>query len=203
MSNTLDHFIITIAGGSGCGKSTLANNIKKRFPDQVEIIHFDDYQKNEEDIATLHQMKNWDHPHAINFDKLHKDCTALINGNSVNVMTKCSILNPSYEEKGRIPHTLLPKRILIIEGYLSLYDDRIRNLTDYKIFLDLPVEESIKRRNKITYNNESEYNKQILIPMHKQYVLPTKDHADVTINVLDNSIEQILQIIVDKISALL
>ncbi len=64
-------------------------------------------------------MRNWDHPDAVDFDSLFADLTNLINGNSVKVMTKSRVLNPTYEEKGRITHVLKPKKIIIVEGYMA------------------------------------------------------------------------------------
>lgn len=72
--------IIGIAGGSGCGKSTLAYALKDHYPDQIEVVHFDDYQREEADVPLLGNMKNWDHPDAINFEKLHTDLSSLKKG---------------------------------------------------------------------------------------------------------------------------
>ena len=38
-------YLIGIAGGSGSGKSTLAYGLQDNFPDLIEVVHFDDYQK--------------------------------------------------------------------------------------------------------------------------------------------------------------
>lgn len=195
-------FLIGIAGGSGCGKSTLSYGLKDKYSDLVEVVHFDDYQKEEVDVPFFEGMRNWDHPDAIDFEQLYNDLIDLKDGKKVSVMTKSSVLNPTYEEKGRIEHTLEPKKIIIVEGYMALQNEKIRNLFDYTIFLDIPIEESMKRRDKITYNDESEYNNKILKPMHKKYVEPSKDIADISIDVLKNNKDEVFRIVFEKLSKL-
>ncbi len=195
----MNHFLIGIAGGSGCGKSTLSYGLRDKYPDLIEVVHFDDYQKEEMDVPFFEGMRNWDHPDAINFEQLYSDLIQLKNNNEVEVMTKSSILNPAYEEKGRIKHVLRSKKIIIVEGYMSLYDKKIRDLFDFKIFLDIPISESMKRRDKITYNDESEYNNKILIPMHIKYVEPIKKTADLSIDVIKNTKDEVYKIVHDKL----
>jgi len=195
----MNHFLIGIVGGSGCGKSTLSYGLRDKYPDLIEVVHFDDYQREEIDVPVFEGMRNWDHPDAINFEQLYSDLIQLKNNKEVEVMTKSSILNPTYEEKGRIKHILKPKKIIIVEGYLTLHDNKIRDLFDFKIFLDMPITESKKRRNKITYNNESEYNKKILIPMYTKYVEPAKKIADLSIDVVKNDMDEVYRLVYDKL----
>ena len=147
-------------------------------------------------------MRNWDHPDAINFQQLYQDLLQLKEDKEVKVMTKSSILNPTYEEKGRIQHILIPKKIIIVEGYLALQNKKISDLFDLKIFLNISINKSMKRRNKITYNDESEYNNKILIPMHKKYVKPSKEIADLSIDVLKNDKDEVYKIVFDKLNEL-
>ncbi|MCK5026424.1 MAG: hypothetical protein KAS15_07530, partial [Nanoarchaeota archaeon] len=72
-------------------------------------------------------------------------------------------------------------------------------LFDFKIFLDIPISESMKRRDKITYNDESEYNNKILIPMHIKYVEPIKKTADLSIDVIKNTKDEVYKIVHDKL----
>ena len=198
----MNHFLIGIAGGSGCGKSTLSYGLRDKYPDLIEVVHFDDYQKEEINIPFFEGIRNWDHPDAINFEQLYSDLIQLKNNNEVEIMTKSSILNPMYEEKGRIKHILKPKKIIIVEGYMSFCNKEIRDLFDFKIFLDIPISESMKRRDKIIYNDEndeSEYNNKVLIPMHTKYVKPTKKTADLSVDVVKNNKDEVYKIVYDKL----
>ncbi|MBW2991126.1 dephospho-CoA kinase [Candidatus Woesearchaeota archaeon] len=195
----MEKYIIAIAGGSGCGKSTLAYSLKDRFPDLIEVVHFDDYHKKKEDLPLLNGMRNWDHPDAINFSQLYDDLKKLISGKDVEIMTKSSILNPEYEEKGRIHHLMQSKKIIIIEGYMVLLEEKIRKLCNLKIYLDIPLKLGLSRRDKVTYYDEDEYNKIILSPMQKKYVEPTKEFADIVIDVEKNSKEDVQKIVINKL----
>ncbi len=192
-------YFIWIAWGSGSGKSTVAYSLKDKYPDLIEIVHFDDYQREEQDVPFFEGMRNWDHSDAINFGSLYRDLLMLKEWEEVEVMTKSSVLNPDYEENWRIKHILKPRKIIIVEWYMTLVDDKVRNLFDLSIFLDIPIDESMNRRDKVTYNDESEYNNKILFPMHQKYVEPTKDFADLRIDVLKNDKEEVFDAVYNEL----
>ena len=73
----MNHFFVGIAGGSGSGKSTLSYRLRDNFPDFIEVVHFDDYIKEDKDVPFLEGMRNWDHPDAIYFEKLYQDLLLL------------------------------------------------------------------------------------------------------------------------------
>lgn len=184
---------IGIAGGSGSGKSTLAVALAKKYPDQIAILHLDDYGAKKEHIPMLNGFLNREHPDAIRFDDLHRDLHALQSGRAITVRTKSELYNPSYtlEEDNKIEYTIEPKHIIIVEGYLVFHDARIRDLMDKKIYLDMPIEESLQRRTKF---RDEEYFKKVLVPMHHQYIEPTKQYADVVIDVSTMNIDDMMAI---------
>ncbi len=190
------HYIIGIAGGSGCGKSTLAYGLQDKYPELVEVVHFDDYQKSGKDVPLDHGMCNWDHPAAINFDDLVRDIKMFKDGKNVKILTKSFRYNPAYEQKGRIPHIMKSKKIIIIEGYMALLDKRVRELLDYAVFLDLSFETMMKRRTKFI---NPEYTEKILLPMHTQHIEPTKEFANLKINVEKANKEEVLQQVIQKL----
>jgi len=89
-----------------------------------------------------------------------------------------------------------------MEGYLALYNERLRELYDFMIFLDIPIEESLKRRCKNIGYDDFKYNKLILKPMHKKYVEPTKKYADLVIDVVKNNKEEAMRIVENNLSIL-
>lgn len=193
--------IIAIAGGTGSGKSTLAYGILGKFPELIEILHFDDYQKLEPDVPIHHGMRNWDHPDAIDFDRLIHDLNQLRNGKDVKIMTKDKKLNPDYETSGRIriPGIIHSKKIIILEGYLALWNEKVRKVIDYSIFLDMPIEKSLKRRDKVIDDDAKEYNKKILMPGHIKYVESTKKFANLVIDVDKTDKEEMVPLVIQKL----
>lgn len=185
--------IMGLVGGSGAGKSTLAQTIFQKYPDQVSVLHFDDYQKLPDAIPLDEAtgMRNWDCPEAIDFDRLLHDLRQLKQGVSVSVSTKDRYLNPAYAQtKQRIAATIYPKRLVILEGYLVLYKAEVRDLLDFSIFLDLDHETRMRRRDKFL---SPSYESEILAPMHLQFVLPTRRFTDLLISVADKSFEQVFE----------
>ena len=193
--------IIAIAGGTGSGKSTLAYSLLEKFPEFIEIVHFDDYQKLEPEVPIHQGMRNWDHPDAVDFDRLIHDLNELRNGNDVKIMTKDKKLNPNYETSGRIRISgmIHSKKIIILEGYMVLWNEKVRKLIDYSIFLDVPVEKSLKRRDKIIDNDVEEYNKKLLIPGHVKYVEPTKKFANLVIDIDKTDKEKMIPLVIEKL----
>jgi uridine kinase len=186
---------IGITGGSGAGKSTLAYGLQDMFPELVEVVHFDDYQKSGKDVPLFEGMQNWDHPNAIDFESLLRDLALLKQGKNVEIMTKSAKYNPEYEEKGRISVVIKSKKIILVEGYMALTNKRIRNFFDYTIFLHLAHDDRMKRRTKFI---DPVYNTRILLPMHAKYVEPTKDFADFVLDVQLHNTQDVLNLVTAK-----
>lgn len=176
--------IIGIAGGSGSGKSTVAYRLVDKYPNTFEVLNFDDYQKindPKQKLPTLHGVINWDYPDVIEWDKLVSDIKILQSGQSVTIQTWAHRSNTDYfKHKKMISRTIYPRKVLIIEGYLALWNEDLRKLYERKYYLNIDNKTSIKRREKFV---GSFYDKNILLPMHKKYVEPTKRYADVVLDV--------------------
>ena len=65
-----------------------------------------------------------------------------------------------------------------------------------KIYLDMPIAETLKRRTK--FGNDKYY-QEVLIPMHEQFVVPTKEFADLVVDVSKFGIEQVRELVEVKI----
>ncbi|MDH5442457.1 MAG: hypothetical protein OEX08_02545 [Candidatus Nomurabacteria bacterium] len=177
----IDSMFIGVAGGSGVGKSTLCDASCMVYPEKIELIQLDDYFKHREVVPESGGMTNWDHPGAIDFNKLFSDLVALNRGESIEIATKNKRLNPDYETtKEKIMVVIEPRPIILVEGYLALYDKYVRSIMETKIWLELDHETRWSRR---AHFKNDEYEKQILIPMHEQYVQPTRVFADHVLDV--------------------
>ena len=134
---------------------------------------------------------------ALRFDELVADVERLLNGTPITLLTKSELYNPGYRAalKNKIECTIEPRRVVVVEGYLTLYDERLRNLADLCIYLDMPIEDSVYRRSSNKFDASAEYLESVLIPVHRQFVEPTKRHADEILAVARLSEEKILGIV--------
>ena len=178
--------IIGIAGGTGSGKSTFTNRLKKAFGDSISVLYHDNYYKAHDDIPfEERKLLNYDHPDAFDGDLLVHDVMELKEGRP--------IVSPTYDYTvhNRAKETILvePRKVIIIEGILTLYDSRLRDLMDIKIFVYADADERIHRR---VIRDTKERGRDIenivdqylttVKPMHYLYVEPTKRLADIVVN---------------------
>jgi len=186
--------IIGIAGGSGSGKTTLARHLVDKYPDTIDMISLDKYKKVSENTANLPKVKgiiDWDHPDTNDWDKLLSDIETLQGGTPVTIEIWTlgdDPQNPQYKiVKSR---TIYPRGILIIEGYLALWHKDLRKLYSRSYFLQIDQEARLQRRDRVV---EAGYDKEIHIPMHNEYVEPTKKFADVLLDVSSLSEDEVFE----------
>lgn len=187
--------IIAIAGGSGSGKSSTSHALKDSDPRLFEVFNLDDYQKlpSDDGLPRLHGMINWDHPDIIRWDDLVADVKKLRGGQSVTLDSKDRRHNPDYLTTGkRVKRVINPRPILIVDGYLSLYDPKLRKLYDKTFYLDLSEAGRQSRRDKHVGQDDL-YRLKVLKPMHDQFVEPTKGLADVVIDVSGLSVDEVAE----------
>jgi len=134
-------------------------------------------------------MESWDSPESLYLEKLARDLVELSQGHPVVINTKNAQLNPEYVKTDkRIPVEFHPKPIMLVEGYLTLYDERVRKLLNTTIWLETDHDTRWARR--VHFKN-SEYEKKVLKPMHKKFVEPTKQYAEHVIDVSNLSKEEV------------
>ena len=192
---------IGITGGTGAGKSTLCNALQKKYPDKIGLVQLDDYFKPANEKPKVGDIISSDHPESLYLDKLANDLVEFFQGKLVVINTKNEYLNPEFEKtKIRIPVEFQPKQIMLIEGFLVLYDDRIRKMLTTSIWLEIDHKTRWSRR--VHFKND-EYEKKVLIPMYTKYAEPTKQYAEHIIDVSGLSKEQVFEKVNDIINTVI
>lgn len=190
MGNKPDRVVlIGVAGDSGCGKSTFLRRITDIFgKDFVTVICLDDYhcldrkQRKETGITALD-------PRANNFDLMYQQVNALKNGISVD--------KPIYNhETGELdpPERIEPNHIIVIEGLHPLYDERVRALLDFSVYLDISDEVKISWKIQRDMAERGHRYEDVLAainarrPDFEAYIDPQKQYADVVIQILPTNL---------------
>jgi len=177
---------IGITGGSGSGKTTIVNKIKTDIPKaSVLVIEQDSYYKDQSEISYEERCKtNYDHPFAFDSDLLVEHLEKLAKWEDIKKPTYDYSIHNRKKERELVK----PKDIIILEGILIFYDERLRDLLDIKIFVDTDSDIRLVRRiirdiNERGRSLESVLNQYMktVRPAHEQFIEPTKKFADIII----------------------
>lgn len=158
-------YVIGIAGGTCSGKSTLAEKLKDRFGEYCTLIHMDSYYRRPfgTTVAPVSGKVyvEHNHPSALELDRMYGDVdTAVKSGAGV----------------------------VIVEGLFALEQERLRNMCDLKIFVDLDSDERLVRRiRRFTEFGQSfdEITDRYVDTVrfrHAELVEPSRWHADMVVN---------------------
>ena len=184
--------IIGIAGGTGSGKSTFTNRIKEEFGERVSVIYYDNYYKAHDDMSfEERKLINYDHPDSFETDLLVEHLHKLKEG----IPVQCPVYDYSVHNRTDRTIEIKPAEVIIIEGILVLYDKRLSDMMDIKIFVDADADERILRR---VIRDVKERGRDVegiarqylttVKPMHYAFVEPTKYTADLVINSAYNNV---------------
>ncbi|MDH7592772.1 MAG: phosphoribulokinase [Methanomicrobiales archaeon] len=135
-------FTIGVAGDSGSGKTTFTNAIRRIFGEHlVSTITLDDYHRYDRKERRELKITPLD-PEANRLDRLEKDLEALKRGEAI-VKPVYNHLDGTFGPE----EVFRPTKILILEGLHTLFTPRLRELLDFKLFVD--PEPGVKREWKI------------------------------------------------------
>lgn len=178
--------IIGIAGGTGSGKTTVVRKIVDTLPaNTVAVIPQDSYYNDQSDLPLeVRKKTNFDHPDAFEWPLLAHQIEELRQGRAIEQPTY------SYLTCTRLPETVHvePHDVIIVEGIMALYDKKLHDLMDLKIFVDAEpderllrvIERDIAERGHPLEMLIDKY-RNVLKPMHDEFIEPTKQHADIII----------------------
>ncbi|GAV66641.1 PRK domain-containing protein [Cephalotus follicularis] len=194
--------VIGLAADSGCGKSTFMRRLTSVFggaaeppkggnpdsntliSDTTTVICLDDYHsldrygRKEKKVTALD-------PRANDFDLMFEQVKALKDGVAVE--------KPIYNHVTGLldpPEFIKPPKILVIEGLHPMYDQRVRDLLDFSIYLDISNEVKFawKIQRDMAERGHSLESIKASIEARKPdfdaYIDPQKQYADAVIEVL-------------------
>ncbi len=179
-------YLIAIAGASGAGKTALAEAVAARLERASTIVSLDSYYHPLPHLpAAERAVRNYDHPDALDWTLLGEHLRALLRGETV--------AGPVYlfEEHTRAARTVRveARPYVIVEGILALHQGEIRALAELKVFIETREAECLRRRmaRDVAQRGRTEESvlaqfRETVQPMAKQFVLPSRAHADVVVS---------------------
>ena len=205
--------VIGVAADSGCGKSTFMRRLTSIFggdvvgplgggfnnggwetntlvSDLTTVICLDDYHLNDREGRKVTKRTALD-PLENNFDLMYEQVKALKNGETVS--------KPIYNHvNGTLdtPETIEPTPIIIFEGLHPMHDERVRDLLDFTLYLD--ISDEVKLNWKIQRDMEERGHSLESImasiearkPDFDAYIDPQKKDADLIIEVLPTQLDK-------------
>ncbi len=177
---------IAVAGGTGAGKTTISNAILNRVGERnIVYLPHDTYYKNIKHIPLYeHDLRNFDHPDALDTHLLVENIKQLQQGQP----TEVPIYDFTSHERSAQTRRAEPQPIILVEGILVLALPELRELFDVRIFVDTDADVrfirrlqwDIAHRDRTTESVINQYLKTVR-PTHLNLVEPSKRYADIII----------------------
>ena len=183
MNNPL---VIGVAGGTGSGKTTVVREIIRNIGrSQVTVLHHDSYYRDVKEMPFEERVRiNYDHPDSLETSLLIRHIQQLRDGQSVDVPTYDFAAHLRAAETERME----PRKVIIVDGLLILWDRDLRQMMDIKVFVDTDADLRFIRRLKRDIEERGRSAESVIEqylttvrPMHLEFVEPSKRYADVII----------------------
>jgi uridine kinase len=176
-------YLIGIAGFSGSGKTTVANALAKLL--SGTIFSLDAYYHDYPHLSYEERCRlNYDHPEIIDGAMIAEHLSAL--------RQRRSIERPVYDfaTHARAPHVEImhPADFIIVEGLFTLHWPEVRRLFGTTVYMEathdvcLPRRErrDVEERGRTPESIHAQYSATVQ-PMADQFILPTRQFADLII----------------------
>ena len=176
--------ILGVAGGTGSGKTTVARAILDAVgSDRITLIEQDSYYRDVDwrsEAELLHH--NFDHPAALDNELLVSHLAALKAGHPIEVPVYDFVRHRRTARTRRV----VPQPVILLEGILIFVEPSLRELLDFKIYVDTDADLRLIRRlgrdmaeRGRTVQDVLRQYLETVRPMHLEFVEPSKRYADV------------------------
>lgn len=178
--------ILGVAGGTGSGKTTVAREILEAVgTDRIAFLAQDNYYldvdwENPEQLLA----HNFDHPDALDNPLFVEHLRALKGGHAIELPVYDFVRHRRTQETRRIE----PRPVVLVEGILLFVEKEVRDLLDFKVFVDTDADVRLVRRIRRDLTERGRAVSDVLRqyigtvrPMHLEFVEPSKRWADVIV----------------------
>jgi len=205
--------LIGVAADSGCGKSTFMRRLTNIFggervgplgggfdnggwetnslvSDLTTVLCLDDYHSNDRNGRKVSGLTALN-PEENNFDLMFEQMKDLKDGKTIS--------KPIYNHvNGTLdtPETIEPTPIIIIEGLHPMHDERVRDLLDFSLYLDISDEVKLNWKIQRDMEERGHSLESILAsiearkPDFDAFIAPQKAFSDICIEVLPTQLDE-------------
>jgi uridine kinase len=179
-------FLIGVAGGTASGKTTVAERLagvtRQR---ELALVKLDSYYCERAELPFEQRAAiNYDHPDAFDWPLLMAHLDALRSGRAVTV----PIYDFAQHLRTADSTVVEPGPVVVIEGILVLFETRVRELLDLKVYVDTDpdvrfirrLQRDVAERGRTPATVIDQYLTTVR-PMHLQFVEPSKRYADIIV----------------------
>jgi uridine kinase len=182
----MDVMIFGVAGGTGSGKTTVAREILESVgTDRIAFLCQDNYYRDVEwespDQLLAH---NFDHPDALDTPLFVEHLRALKSGRAIEL----PIYDFVHHRRTAAWRRIEARPVVLVEGILLFAEPEIRQLLDFKVFVDTDADVRLVRRIQRDISERGRAVADVLRqymgtvrPMHLEFVEPSKRWADVIV----------------------
>jgi uridine kinase len=179
-------FLIGVGGGTGSGKTTVAERLAAMVGQrELALVKLDSYYCDRAQLPFEERAAiNYDHPDAFDWPLLMAHLELLLGGQSAAVPVYDFASHLRTEEVAMVESG----PVVVIEGILVLFEPRLRQLLDLKVYVDADPDVRFIRRLQRDVADRGRTPSSVIDqylttvrPMHLQFVEPSKRYADVIV----------------------
>lgn len=185
-----EHEIVAIAAPTNAGKTTLLAEVGLRINPTPPTFSYDEYDLYPSGSTAMtreyieRKITNWEDPALFDNEAYVRDLVRMKQGLPITLEAR----SRESMARGEKFKPITPGPLNIVEGVFVLHDPRARRLIDKSFFIDIPVEEMVRRRLARTPEGSTEpwdsheYINGEMIRGTEMYVLPQRQYADVIVD---------------------
>jgi len=182
VSDVTGSTVVGLCGGSGSGKTTLARQVARLLGQgRTRIISFDSYYHDLSHLSADERAAvNFDAPESLDVALLADHLTAIRDGQEIAV----PIYDFANHTRSGDLEVIEATDFIVIEGILLFAFPEVRDLMDYRVYIDCPADIRYQRRlardvteRGRTPTSVAEQWNQTVAPMHQLHVEPHAHHA--------------------------
>lgn len=186
MPDFSEPYIVLLGGGSASGKSTLLTHLQADLSPHLTALSMDHYYRPRHTLRVDDAgFINYDHPDALDLDRMHHDLGRLQRGASIQVAPY------TFETGSHAPPEQIPSRpLLVVEGLFCFVHSWLWEMAHLRVFLHIDPNRAFQRRRQRDVEQrgipietvEYQWNAHVR-PAYAQYLEPYREAVDLVIPV--------------------